>query len=126
MSATMTVLEVTPGYRPKRITIPHTLEAMQKQVGGYIQAVYPYDDPVAIVCNEEGKLLGMEPNRAIRDPNSREIIDIICGPFFICGLNEDDFCSLTEEQVTKYSALFHSPEVFLWNGTHIVALTVDI
>ena len=120
----MTVLEVMPGHRPKRITIPHTLDAMQKQVGGYIQAIYPYEDFVAIVCNEEGKLLGMEPNKAIRDLDSREIIDIICGPFFICGLSEDDFCSLTEEQIAKYSALFHSPEVFLWNGSYIVALPI--
>lgn len=115
-----------PGCKPERITMPHTLEAMQHMVGGYIQAIYPYEDPVAIVCNEEGKISALEPNRAVRDLDTNEIIDIICGTFFICGLNEDDFCSLTEEQITKYSKLFHSPEVFLWNGTHIVALAVDI
>jgi len=68
----------------------------------------------------------MEPNRAVRDPDTNEITDIICGPFFICGLGEEDFCSLTEEQATKYSKLFHSPEVFLWNGTNIVALPVKV
>jgi hypothetical protein len=68
----------------------------------------------------------MEPNRAVRDPATNEITDIICGTFFICGLGEEDFCSLTEEQLTYYEVLFHSPEVFLWNGTHIVALAVDI
>ena len=122
----MEIVAVMPGCKPERITMPHTLEAMQHMVGGYIQAIYPYEDPVAIVCNEEGKISALEPNRAVRDLDTNEIIDIICGTFFICGLNEDDFCSLTEEQITKYSKLFHSPEVFLWNGTNIVALAVDI
>ena len=122
----MEIVAVMPGCKPKRITIPHTLDAMQKQVGGYIQAIYPYEDLVAIVCNEEGKLLGMEPNRAIRDPDSNEIIDIICGTFFICGLNEDNFCSLTEEQMAYYEAMFHSPEMFLWNGRNIVTLPLEV
>jgi hypothetical protein len=122
----MTVLKIMPGRKPERVSIPHTLESMQELVGGCIQAIYPYEDPVAIVCNEEGKLIGLEPNRTVRDPDTNEITDIICGPFFICGLGEEDFCSLTEEQATKYSKLFHSPEVFLWNGTNIVALAVDI
>lgn len=114
-----------PGRKPERIAIPHTLEAMQEKVGGYIQAIYPYEDPVAIVCNEEGKLMGMEPNRAIRDPATNEITDIICGTFFVCGLGEEDFCSLTEEQIAKYTKLFHNPEVFLWNGTNLVVLPVS-
>ena len=121
----LTILVIMPGHKPRRVSIPHTLAAMQGIVGGYIQAIYPYEDPVAIVCNDEGKILGMEPNRAVRDPDTNEIIDIICGAFLICGLSEDDFCSLTEEQITKYSSLFHSPEVFLWNGTNIVALPVE-
>ena len=125
MSATMTALKVMPGHKPERVTIPHTLEAMQEQVGGYIQAIYPYKDPVAIICNEEGKLRGMEPNRAIRDQESKEIMDIICGPFFICGLGEEDFCSLAEEQMAHYEDLFQSPEVFLWNGTNLVVLPVS-
>lgn len=126
MNSTMTVLKIMPGRKPERVSIPHTLESMQELVGGCIQAIYPYEDPVAIVCNEEGKLIGLEPNRTVRDPDTNEITDIICGPFFICGLGEEDFCSLTEEQATKYSKLFHSPEVFLWNGTNIVALPVKV
>ena len=125
MNSTLTVLKIMPGHKPTKDTIPHTLEAMQSMVDGYIQAIYPYEDPVAIVCNEEGKLLGMEPNRAVRDPDTNEITDIICGTFFICGLGEEDFCSLTEEQIAKYSKLFHSPEVFLWNGTNLVVLPVS-
>ena len=122
----MTVVACYPGKTAQVIEIDGSLESMQQFVGGYIEAVYPFDDPVAIVCNEEGKLMGLEPNRAVRDPDTNEITDIICGPFFICGLGEEDFCSLTEEQATKYSKLFHSPEVFLWNGTNLVVLPVSV
>ena len=121
MESTMTVLKVMPGRKPERITIPHTLDAMQSMVCGYIQAIYPYEDSIAIVCNEEGKLLGMEPNRAIRNEDG-DILDIICGTFFICGLSEDDFGSLTEEQITCYTKLFQYPETFLWNGYNLVVL----
>ena len=86
MSSTMTVLKIMPGHKPERITMPHTLEAMQEKVGGYIQAIYPYEDPVAI----EGKLMGLEPNRTVRDPDTNEITDIICGTFFVCGLYDFD------------------------------------
>lgn len=120
----MNILRLCPGKKAEVITIPHTLEEMQKQVGGYIQAIYPFEDPVAIICNEEGKLLGLEPNRAIRDPDTGELVDIICGPCFICGLGEDDFCSLTEEQIEYYSALYQNPEVFLWNGSQIIVMQV--
>lgn len=64
---TMTVVMVQPD-RPARITtLPHTLEAMQEAVGGKIDAVYPFADPVAILCNEEGKLLGLPLNRGLYD-----------------------------------------------------------
>ena len=125
MNSTMTVLKIMPGRKPTRVTMPHTLEAMQSMVDGYIQAIYPYEDPVAIICNEEGKLMGLEPNRTVRDPDTNEVTDIICGAFFVCGLGEEDFCSLTEEQITKYSKLFHSPEIFLWNGANLVVLPVS-
>ena len=124
MNSTMTILEVMPGRKPERKVIPHTLEAMQAVVGGYIQAIYPYDDMVAIVCNEEGKLLGMEPNRAVRNEEG-DIVDIISGTFFICGLSTEDFCSLKEEQIEKYSKIFEQPELFLWNGNRLVVLKMD-
>ena len=126
MNSTMTILEVMPVRKPEKKMIPHTLESMQAVVGGYIQAIYPYDDPVAIVCNEEGKLLGLEPNRAVRDPDSGDILDIISGTFFICGLSTEDFCTMTEEQIEKYSKMFEQPELFFWNGRQLIVLPVSI
>ena len=124
MNSTMRILRVMPGCKPERLEISHTLESMQAVVGGYIQAIYPYEDMVAIVCNEEGKLLGMEPNRAVRNEEG-DIVDIISGTFFICGLSTEDFCDLTEEQIEKYSKIFEQPELFLWNGSRLVVLKMD-
>lgn len=78
----------------------HTLESMQEAVGGYIQATYPFEDEVAIICNEEGKLMGLEANRGI--PTTR---DIIVGDFFICGLVEDDFTDIPERLIDKYKLI---------------------
>ena len=61
----MKILIVEPMQSPRRADIPHTLEAMQQTVGGYIQAIYPFDNPVAVVCDDEGKLKGYRPNRYI-------------------------------------------------------------
>ena len=67
----MNVIVVEPGKQPYVKEIPDTLESLQKEVGGYIQAIYPYEDAVAIICAEEGKLMGMPFNRALRDEPPR-------------------------------------------------------
>ena len=59
------ILVVEPGKYPKTVTIDDTLEAMQQVVGGYIEEYMPFEDEVAIICNEEGKLQGLPLNRAI-------------------------------------------------------------
>ena len=89
----MKVLVVRPMEMPEVQEIDHTLSAMQELVGGTIQAVYPFDDPVALIANDEGKLLGLPWNRALTDDH---------GTFFVAGLKEDDFASLTEQQIEKY------------------------
>lgn len=109
----LTILKVCSGAEPEVVTIPHTLSAMQAVVGGSIEAIYPFDDPVALVCNDEGKLLNLPLNRALRDPATGAILDIIAGTFFICGLRPDDFASLSKEQIDHYSQVFHYPELFL-------------
>ena len=108
----MTVLAVLPGKAPERMELNGSLESMQEFVGGTIQAVYPFSDPVAVVCNDEGKLMGLEHNRALRDEHGK-IYDILCGPFFICGLGEEDFTSLPENLLQKYAKRFQHPELFL-------------
>lgn len=96
------VLYIEPNKLPVKKTIKNTLEEKQKLVGGYIEYTYLEDcEDIAIVCNEEGKINGMSPNRDIGH-------DIVFGSFFIVGddpeLGEDR--SLTEEQIKKYSNYF--------------------
>lgn len=109
----MKVLLVKPGEYPEVKEIRDGLKSMQELVGGLIQVIYPFEDPVALVCNDEGKLLGLELNRALRHPETGQVYDIISGSFFICGLGEEDFASLTDGQIQKYEEVFHYPEVFI-------------
>ena len=115
------VLVVEPKKEPRIEEISSGLESLQQAVGGYIEAVYPFEDPVAIICNEEGKLNGMDYNRAIRDENG-EVQEIIAGPFLIVGLGEEDFTSLSEDMVQKYKRLFAQPEVFLQTQSSLLIL----
>ena len=119
----MLVLMIEPGKAPRRLELSHSLTEMQKAVGGSIQILYPFEDPVALVCNEEGKLLGLPANRALRD-ESGAVYDIVCGPFFLCGAppDSDALTDLTEDQLQRYERRFARPELFLNIGGRIICL----
>ena len=119
----ITVVACYPGQSATVIRIQNTLEAKQAFVGGYIQVVYPFDD-VAIVCNENGKVNGMDPCRALFD-ESGDIYDIIVGPFLICGLDDEGFISLTKEQQEQYLAMFRHPQMFFLLNGEMVAIPVE-
>ena len=119
----ITVVLCEPGKIARVTTITNSLESFQKTVGGYIEAIYPFEDPVAIICNEEGKLNGMEFNRALYD-ESGQIYDILAGPFFIAGLSDDDFASLSEDLQEKYCRMFKHPEMFFWDGNQIQVISL--
>ena len=121
----MNVLMVEPGKAPYETEIGDGLEAMQAAVGGNIQAVYPYEDLVGLVCNEEGKLEGLPLNRALRTEDG-EIYDIIAGNFFICGLGEENFCSLSPELSEKFKEEFKHPETFAKLFGKIIAVKEPI
>ena len=123
-SKKLDVLLVEPGQYACMTTIDAGLKSLQKTVGGDIEAAYFFDDPVALVCQEEGKINGSELNRAVRDADG-EILDIIAGKFFICGLGEEDFTSLPEGLQKKYEDMFHQPETFLKMGRSITAIPIE-
>lgn len=113
-----------PGKKARVTTIMNNLESLQKMVGGYIEAIYPFEDQVAIVCNEEGKINGLELNRSLRD-EKHKIYDIIAGPFMIVGLSEDNFASLSKEHQEKYSKMFEHPEIFFRVGDDIQSVPIE-
>lgn len=96
----MRVIIVEPGKVSYETEIDSGLKSTQEVVGGLIEAVYPFDIPVALICNEEGKLQGLPYNRALRDPENGEIYDAVAGTFFLCGApaNSEDFASLSDER----------------------------
>lgn len=101
------VLIVEPYKLPYEKEIPNTLEAKQKIVGGYIETTCILDDEdVVLICNEEGKMNGMKPNRDIG-------YDIIFGPFIITGEvdEEGNFTSLNKEQIEKYKKRFDKKSI---------------
>ena len=220
----ITVVMLEPGKMARTATIDSSLEGMQKIVGGLIEAYYPFEEPVCIVCNEEGKMNGMPLNRAIyaepeevemsytemrnlfhraedegkhitgyvvfsqesftepyselsrtyaissdnkafqsrmggysiygycmdgSDPcvrleqymaaehggkdgwkiercymksDARQMIDIIAGPCFICDCSGEDFGSLTDEQIQRFTEQFKYPEHFFKVGGEIKAV----
>ena len=108
----MRTVFVQPGKKPVLKEIGSRLADMQEAVGGYIQAVYPFEDEVAVVCNEEGKIMGLPLNRALRDEDGG-VYDILSGDFFVCGLSEEGFDSIPDDLAEKYLGVFGTPERFL-------------
>ena len=141
---TLSVLKIAPGQHPQQVEIDNDLKALQQAVGGSIGASYPFEDPVAIVYNDDGKLMGLPLNRALRDENGEmydgklmglplnralrdengEMYDAVAGTFLVVGLGEEDFASLTPELAQKYEQLFHQPEAFLKLGNRLLVLPV--
>ena len=119
----MQVVVVEPKKKPMVQNIGPDLESMQKTVGGPIQAIYPFEEPVALICNEEGKLLNLPLNRALRDEEGN-VYDIISGTFFLCAAppDSDHFAGLTDQQVKTYMERFVMPEMFLNVGGDLFVL----
>ena len=103
-------LKVEPGEVPEECTLENSLSALQEAVGGLIELLDMEDLGngvyVTMLCNEEGKINGMEGNRLWMN-------DIICGTFYVMASNsEGELVSLPERQMQKYASYFHNPEHF--------------
>lgn len=90
----MIVIKKEPGQRAVVVEIENDLKALQQAVGGYIEVVYPYKEPVGVICNEEGLLMGLPFNTFIRGYH-------LFGTILIVGLTEDDFCDVPERYLCK-------------------------
>lgn len=122
----MLILSVEPGKAPEAKEISGSLREMQAIVGGPIQAIYPFDEQVALVCNEEGLLLRLPANRGLRDRDGN-LYDIVCGTFFLCGApaDADSFTSLSPEELEYFERRFHTPEMFVGMAGRIICLPME-
>ena len=107
MSKTIRGLLVKEDKEPEVIDIPNNLKSLQNLVGGYIEYCYlPEHEDVVIICNEEGKINGMGPNRDIGH-------DIIFGPFLVVGDDPEigENLSLTDEQISEWTKKFDKSSI---------------
>ena len=100
----MKVLIVEP-MKPCYVREISGLNDMQEIVGGHIEAIYPFKEQVAIIANEEGKILGLPFNRPLSGEGG-VAYDGVCGTVFMCGLGWECLVSLTEEQIRRYKELY--------------------
>lgn len=120
----LTVLVVEPMKEPYVKEIDPGLHALQAEVGGDIAASYPFDDSVGLVLNDEGKLIGLDLNRSLRDEHG-EIYDIVAGTFLVVGLGPESFASLPPDMIQKYTEQFNRPELFASINGQIVSVPVE-
>ncbi len=73
------------------------------------------------VYNDDGKLMGLPLNRALRDEDG-QMYDVVAGTFLVVGLGEEDFVSLSPELAQKYEKHFHQPEAFLPLGRRLMVI----
>ena len=102
MDQKINILIVEPGKEPRPATVEDTLEAFQQIVGGPIEAGCYLPQRVMLICNGEGKNMGLLPNR----PNPNDTEDTICGPFLLCSFEGEHFASLTSAQQQQFQAYF--------------------
>ena len=123
---TMRVILCKPDEKAVVIEMEDSLESMQKMVGGLIEEYMPWDDEVALICNEEGKMNGLPLNRGIKDEDGH-LQDIIAGDFFICyaPIESERFLSMPPDLEEKYKEKFDLPEMFMMDNGEIETIKYD-
>lgn len=103
------VLKIAPGVHPEVVTLRNDLTSLQDALSigaeyrGLIEIIN-LDPDTCLIANEEGKLIGLTPNRRIGK-------DILCGVFYIAGQDKrGNLTSITDSALQRYSALFHNIE----------------
>lgn len=110
---TIRVVLVEPGKQARIADIEASLEGYYRAIGAdTIQAAYPFEEEVCIICDDEGKLTGRQLNRALRYEDTKEIYDIVAGTFFVCSCKETRYTSLSTDQQRRYLEQFKWPETF--------------
>lgn len=124
MEEKIKVIKVEPKKEPEVVMLNNEYKDLSAAVGGLIQMVYPYSDKVGLMLNDEGKLLGMEPNRSLKDEDGN-IYDVIAGTFYVVGLDEENFGSLSEELIEKYMKKFKQPYLYVQLGMGIMEIPIE-
>ena len=98
----MDVLLVQPNAYPKKISVGTELEDLQAMVGGDIEVTYPFEDEVAIILNESGKINGL--------PLNLSLIHILCEVMNEIKKDELDHVTIKNEVLRKYFPKSYTPK----------------
>lgn len=112
------VIVLEPNKPARLAEIDLTLETMQSVVGGLIKVTYPFYEPVALVCNAEGKRLHLPMNRPLQHDDGY-VYNVVCGTAFICGYGKEDFTSVPDQLIKKYMKMYKIPPVFPTDDTGV-------
>lgn len=117
----MEVIVVEPNKLPRIEEIGNDLKSLQEVVGGNIQALYPFQEAVALICDDEGKLKDKPLNRALYNEQGRAY-DVIAGTFLVVGLGEENFVPLRKDLQDRFMDRFRTPEAFFMMNNKIMVL----
>lgn len=99
----MKAIHKAPGQMPEVIEVPNTLEALQEKVGGYIETV-TFAENACVICNEEGRLMGLPYNLTFLG------VEFV-GPILIVGVNGEDFTDVPQEALDRVWPLIQLEEL---------------
>lgn len=111
----MKIIVCEPNHKAKVVDTDGALETLQAIVDGNIEPMY-LDDGVVLICNEEGKINGMEQNRVLFA--NGKIADIIHGTFFLCGVDGEELADIPEDVINMYCHLMNATSVYFLNRKH--------
>lgn len=120
MAKRINILVVEPGKAPRPARVKNTLQTFSEIVGGPVEVGCYLPQRVMMVYREDGKNLGLPPNRV--NPRAR---DYIAGTFLLCGFEDDSFISLTPAQQLEFQEYFAKPGEFMLLGTETVCSAPD-
>lgn len=116
------VIMLEPMKKAYVTEIGNDIRSLQEAVGGNIEIIYPFEeDNLCLVCNEEGKINGLQLNRTIMD-NNGNLIDIIAGKAFICDCSGENLKGLAFNDTEKYLKRYQYPEKFVSCGNDFMVL----
>ena len=109
----MRAIVVEPMKMPRVEEIGNTLQELQRAVGGSIEVVpAELGDDALVICNEEGKIMGLPYNRCVYDADGIPY-DVIAGTFILCDEKLDgEFVSITPEHEAKYMERYSREMIF--------------
>lgn len=114
----MRILRKEPGKSLEIVDVTNDLKMLQQLVGGYIECVYPFEAKIGLVVNEEGKLEELPPNFGLL--SDAKVYDIVAGTALFVGLSEENFCSLSTENIESIQHLFGESHYGVIVGTSIL------